>query len=293
LNGVILLDKPAGRTSFQYLGELKRRLATGRVGHTGTLDKFAEGLLVVLSGAMTRLCPFATAMDKEYVATVRFGRGTDTLDPEGSETGRGPVPGRGQLEAVLPAFRGVISQVPPIFSAVHVEGRRAYQAARDGQTVELAPRTVSVNELDLLDYSEDQAVLRVSCSKGTYIRALARDIAERLGTFAYVSALRRTRVGGFRVEEAVAPDSFDPVRHVLPPTVFFGEATGLRKRQVRAQSVESMRHGVPFTPQFLEDEIPPEDLFGAFAPDGNLLAVVERSGPRWRYAAVFTRDEQA
>ena len=178
--GIILLDKPAGQTSFQSLGFLKRRLDTRRIGHAGTLDKFAEGLLIVFAGRMTRLCPLATSLDKEYVAVFTFGRGTDTLDPEGEVTAEGPVPTRQELEAVLPEFLGTLSQVPPVYSAVHVNGRRASEAARKGDTVVLQPRTVRIDQLVVLDYRPPDAQLRVSCTKGTYIRSLARDIAERL-----------------------------------------------------------------------------------------------------------------
>jgi tRNA pseudouridine55 synthase len=287
LNGIILLDKPAGCTSFQSLGTLKARLGTGKVGHTGTLDRFAEGLLVVLSGAMTRLCPFATAMDKEYVATVRFGLGTDTLDPEGAVTGEGPVPSTDALREVLPEFLGTISQVPPEYSAVHVQGRRASEAALMGAVVRLEARSVTVNGLDLRGFTGPEAVLVISCSKGTYVRALARDIAARLGTFAHVSKLRRTRVGGFSVEEAVAPEAFDPDRHVLPPAAFFAPATGLARLQVRPEYVDAVSHGAPFSDRFLETGGAGDGIHGAFSPGGGLIAVLERDGSAWRYAAVL------
>ena len=190
--GIILLDKPPGLTSFQSLGSLKKCLGTRWVGHAGTLDKFAEGLLIVMVGRMTRLCAVATAFDKEYLATFTFGTGTDTLDPEGAVTGSGPVPTRAELEAVLPEFRGAISQVPPVYSAIHVDGKRASAAARQGETVQLRPRAVTVAALEILDASprSPDVAFRISCSKGTYVRSLARDIAARLGTVAHVSRLR-------------------------------------------------------------------------------------------------------
>jgi tRNA pseudouridine55 synthase len=206
--GIILLDKPPGQTSFQSLGFLKRCLGTRRIGHAGTLDKFAEGLLIVLAGRMTRLCPLAMSLDKEYAAVITFGRGTDTLDPEGEVTAEGPIPSREDLEAVLPEFLGTLSQVPPVYSAVHVNGRRASEAARRGETVTLTPRTVRIDRLDLTEYRPPDAHLRISCTKGTYIRSLARDIAARLGTCAHVSRLRRTRIGGFSVDDAHVPDEF-------------------------------------------------------------------------------------
>ncbi|HEY9594646.1 MAG TPA: tRNA pseudouridine(55) synthase TruB [Spirochaetia bacterium] len=285
-DGIILLDKAPGQTSFQSLGELKRRLGTTRVGHTGTLDRFAEGLLVVLAGRMTRLCPYATSMDKEYVAEVTFGRGTDTLDPEGETTVEGRVPDRAEIEAALPGFRGEMLQVPPAFSAIHVGGRRAYDAARRGEDVALAPRAVTVAALDLLDWRPPVATLRVSCSKGTYIRSLARDIAARIGTCAFVSGLRRTRVGGFRVEDAHPADSFDPTIDLLPPAAFFDAAPGLGRLTVVPDCVGQVANGAALSPRCFREE-PGEGTWGAFAPDGDLLAVVESAGGRLRYAAAF------
>jgi tRNA pseudouridine55 synthase len=286
-DGILLLDKPAGQTSFQSLGAVKRLLGTTRVGHAGTLDRFAEGLLVVLAGRMTRLCAFATSLDKEYVARVFFGRGTDTLDPEGAVTGEGPIPAQADLEAALPAFLGTIQQLPPVYSAIHVGGRRAYEAARAGEEPDLAPRPVTIYELVLLDYTPPGATLRVSCSKGTYIRALARDIAERLGTVAHLSALERTRIGGFRVEDARPPEEFDPERDLLPPARFFDAAPGLGRLDVSEGWTTKVLNGFPLQDDAFECAPRQDGIFGAFGTGGRLLAVVERTGARWRYAAAF------
>jgi tRNA pseudouridine55 synthase len=285
--GIILLDKPAGQTSFQSLGELKRRLGTGRVGHTGTLDRFAEGLLVALCGRMTRLCAFAASLDKEYVAVFTFGRGTDTLDPEGAVTGKGTVPLRGDVEEILASFRGTITQVPPAYSAVHVDGRRAYQAAREGAPVSIAARTVTIERLELLDFAAPEAVLRILCSKGTYIRSLARDMAEKLGTCAYVSKLRRTRVGGFRIENAKSPDAFDPATDILNPSVFFDAAPGLGRLRLKPEWIGPVSTGIPLTGHEFESVLDNDGIYGVFSPDGGLVAVVERQGGAWRYAATF------
>lgn len=290
--GIILLNKPPGQTSFQSLGAVKRSLGTGRVGHTGTLDKFAEGLLVVLSGRMTRLCAYATSLDKEYVAVITFGRATTTLDPEGETTAEGDIPERARLEAVLPQFVGSLLQVPPAFSAIHVGGRRAYDAARQGETVVLAPRAVRIDRIDLLSYDPPDATVRVSCSKGTYIRSLARDIAEKLGTHAFVSRLQRTRVGGFRIEDSRLPEAFDPAVDVLPPDAFFDAAPGLGRLHVLPQWEGAVCNGRPLAESFFERHPDtttptPQGMFGAFAADGRLVAVVERRGEVWRYAAAF------
>ena len=288
--GIILLDKPIGQTSFQSLGELKRRLSTRRVGHAGTLDRFAEGLLVVLAGRMTRLCSFATSLDKEYVAVFAFGRGTDTLDPEGAVTAEGPVPSRQDVEEVLPSFIGTILQVPPEYSAVHVGGKRAYQAARAGESPVLAPRNVTIKELDLVDFVGAHLTLRISCSKGTYVRSLARDMAARLGTCAFVSALRRTRIGGFHLSDAVRAESFDPATDVLPPGRFFDATPGLGRLTVREVRVGQLGNGGRVDDESFEEGPAGDGTFGAFSRSGRLLAVVERTNGAWRYAAVFPEE---
>jgi tRNA pseudouridine55 synthase len=290
--GIILLDKPPGQTSFQSLGSLKRALGTGRVGHAGTLDKFAEGLLVVMAGRMTRLCPFATSLDKEYIAVFQFGRGTDTLDPEGTITGEGPVPAREEIENALTAFRGAISQVPPEYSAIHVEGRRASEAARSGLKVSLKPRQVVVHRLELQDYRPPEASFRIACSKGTYVRSLARDVAAALGTCAHVRQLRRTRIGGFVVEDAHTPDAFRAEEHILPPAAFFSAVPALGRLTVREQWAGPVSRGIHLHEELFERP-PAEGIFGAFTGDDRLVAVIERSGARLRYLATFPETPAA
>ncbi len=286
-DGIILLDKPTGQTSFQSLGILKRRLGTRKVGHAGTLDMFAEGLLVVLAGRMTRLCAFATSLDKEYVASITFGKGTDTLDPEGAVIAEGSVPSLPGLEALLPKMLGESMQVPPAYSALHVGGRRAYEAARAGETVEIAPRRVTITALDLLGYEPPVARLRIACSKGTYVRSLARDIAAGLGTCGFVSALRRTRVGGFSVTDAKRPEEFDPSLDLLPASRFFDAAPGFRRVTLRADAVQRASNGFPAAADYFETPPREDGLFAAFTPAGELVAIMEKDGSSWRYAAVF------
>jgi len=278
-------------SSFAALAAVKRALATGKVGHAGTLDPFADGLLVALSGGWTRLAPFASAMDKQYVATVVFGTATDTLDPEGAVTGQGPLPGHGDLQAALPAFVGELMQRPPAFSAVHVGGRRAYQAARKGEAVDIPPRPVTIHSLRLLDFDGREAILEVSCSRGTYIRSLARDIAARLGTVAHLRRLRRTRIGGFRVEEAVAPESFDPARHLLPARRFFEAAPNMGTLQLKDAWTARAASGRPLADDSF-GQAPADGTFGVFSPDGRLVAVASRRGGAWTYDAVFAHAAQ-
>lgn len=285
--GVVLLDKPPGVTSFQALAAVKSRLGTRRVGHAGTLDRFAEGLLVALVGRATRLVPFAMDMEKEYVATVAFGRQTDTLDPEGVLVAEGPVPVRSDVEAALPGFTGTIQQVPPAYSAIHVEGKRAYQAARRGEEVALSPRQVTVRSLQLLAFDPPHATLQVVCSKGTYVRSLARDIAEALSTCAHLSGLRRVRIGAFRVESAVSPESFDPAVHLLPPARFFDGATGVQAVRLRDEWRLKAGQGLPVQDFFFEEPPRSDGTFAAFGRSGELVAVLEKRGGSYRYAAAF------
>ena len=202
-SGIMLFAKASGPTSFSSLGVIKKALGTGKVGHTGTLDSFAEGLLVVLVGKMTRLVPYITATDKKYLAVVAFGSETDTLEPSGTVVKEGPLPTGQQVEDVLPQFRGRIQQVPPVYSAIHVDGKRASDLVRSGAVAQLPSREITIHSLELLDFDGGYGLLEVTCSKGTYIRSLARDIAIAAGTCAHLVALRRVAVGPFQLENAV------------------------------------------------------------------------------------------
>ena len=246
-DGFVLLAKPPGITSFEALGTVKRRLETRRVGHAGTLDRFAEGLLVVLCGGMTRLAQIAAEGEKEYEAVVRLGEETDTLDPEGRVVDAAPAPSREAIEAVLPEFRGVIRQTPPAFSAVHVGGRRAYEVARAGGKVDIAPRTVTIRSLEILGYAPPELSLRVRCSKGTYVRSLARDLARACGSRGHLRRLVRTRIGGFRVQEAVSPEEFQPERDLHSWEEFFERLGGVEQAVVRPESERPIRSGRPLT----------------------------------------------
>jgi tRNA pseudouridine55 synthase len=222
--GFLNVFKPAGPTSHDIVAGARRRLPRGvKVGHCGTLDPFAEGVLVLCVGAATRLAAYVQRQPKRYLAQVTLGASSTTDDPTGTITPTPPgAPGRAppseeQARACLAAFVGEIRQAPPAHSAVHVEGRRAYQLARRGQDVDLAPRPVSVYGIDVLRYEYPLLELDVRCGGGTYIRALARDIGVALGTAAYCSRLTRTEVGVFRAADAVRPDDLDPTRDLLSP----------------------------------------------------------------------------
>lgn len=202
ISGILLLAKKSGITSFSSLGAIKKSLQTSKVGHTGTLDSFADGLLVVLAGSLTRLVPHITNFDKTYLALIEFGSETDTLDPTGNVIKTGPIPLFEQLKTAIQKFKGQIDQMPPAFSALHVNGKRASDLARSGEKVELKSRKITVHSIEILDFYDKYALIEVSVSKGTYIRSLARDIAAECGTCAHLKALRRTKVGPFELKDA-------------------------------------------------------------------------------------------
>jgi len=202
-----LLDKPVGLSSAAALQVAKRMFEAAKAGHAGTLDPLASGLLPLLFGEATKFAQFALGSDKEYLAQIRFGVTTDTGDAEGKVLERRAVEvDDARLACALERFRGVIEQVPPMYSALKRGGRPLYSLARTGQSVARAPRQVTVYELELLERGEDLVRVRLRCSKGTYVRQLASDLGAELGTGAHLAALRRTAVAGFRLERAVTLD---------------------------------------------------------------------------------------
>ncbi len=217
LSGLMLLAKKPGITSFSSLFSIKHALNTEKVGHTGTLDSFAEGLLVVLTGNLTHLVPHITGFKKTYQAMICFGKETDTFDPCGSFTKEGRSVTKEEILSILPSFTGALLQTPPLYSAVHVDGQRASDLVRDGQEIHIEPRQIFVYRNELLEYrpagekdGSSYAILEIECSKGTYIRALARDMAEKLGTCAHLCALRRIKVGPFSLEDAALNEDLKP-----------------------------------------------------------------------------------
>ena len=205
VHGWVVLDKPAGMTSTQAVSAVKRLYDAQKAGHAGTLDPLATGILPIALGEATKTVPFAVDGEKAYRFTVRFGAETDTDDAEGTVVRTSDaLPARAAIEALLPRFTGEISQVPPQFSAVKVDGNRAYDLARSGEAVVLEPRAVIIEDLRLVETPDAAtAVFEARCGKGTYVRALARDMGRALSCFAHVIALRRTRVGPFEEAGAV------------------------------------------------------------------------------------------
>ena len=291
-SGLAFLDKPAGMTSFQTLHAIKDALNTRRVGHAGTLDRFATGLLVVLAGGCTRLVQLFSGLDKTYRAVVMLGVETDTLDPEGSVVARGPVPGRADLERAAASFRGPLLQVPPAYSALHVDGRRAHELSRAGAPPRMTARPVTIHRLELGRYEPPVLEIEVRCSKGTYVRSLARDLALAAGSRGYLGDLRRLAIGPYRVDQAVSPGSFEPGRDLLSPWEVLQPLEGVSCRTVDAETAQGIRRGRPLE-QCLPgaNGSPPSGTMALFDGRRQLLAIAERDRGRYRYLAVFAEEQ--
>jgi tRNA pseudouridine55 synthase len=250
LSGILVVDKPAGLTSHDVVSRVRRLAEEGRVGHAGTLDPLATGLLCVLVGPATRLSPFLSGRDKCYVARISFGSATDTDDREG-ETIRTVAADDSLFEPVratslLEGFLGEIEQTPPAYSAIKVEGRTAHRVARAGGSVALAPRTVTVHEARLEDASAADRTWDVafSVSKGTYIRALARDIGERAGSAAHLTALRRTASGNLSIGEACSLDDLERAAETGSIAEFFVDPVRALGFSTIEAPTEAVTHGV-------------------------------------------------
>jgi tRNA pseudouridine55 synthase len=267
MDGVIIIDKPEGWTSHDVVARVRRLLREKRVGHTGTLDPFATGVLVVLVGRATRLAQFLSGAEKEYEATIRLGYATDTGDLTGARRGGGPAaPGpdcaaldRARIEAALAPLRGRIEQVPPMYSAKKVQGRKLYELARRGEEVERAPVRVRVREFEIVEGAGGEFLrpnadgtcdvrARVVCSAGTYVRALAESVGENLSAGAHLAALRRTRAGSFGLGRALTPEALQKLaeagapaeRFLLPPEAALPE---LPARHLTAAEARRVAHG--------------------------------------------------
>lgn len=291
MDGIVIVDKPAGMTSHDVVARVRRLARTRRVGHGGTLDPMATGVLVIGVGRATRLLTYVIGADKGYQATIRLGQRTLTDDAEGEVVAAQPADAVTDqaIRAGLAALTGEIDQVPSAVSAIKVGGRRAYRRVREGEQVTLAARRVRVSRLDvrairrelpgLVDVDVD-----LTCSSGTYVRAIARDLGEALGVGGHLTALRRTFVGGFTLAEAV---TLAELERRAPDVVNLSLAQTARRgfahhRQVDASQARALSHG---------RQLPPVGVAGpypVFAPSGELVAVVAERGGAARPEAVFT-----
>ena len=230
MDGVLNVNKKSGLTSHDVVQQIRNRIGDSKVGHTGTLDPMATGVLLLCIGKATKIVPYLANLEKEYVATLKLGIVTDTLDADGNILDQREVDSSiDDVRDILPSFLGEIEQVPPMFSAVRHGGRRLYEFARNGEVINRPTRTVHIFGIDVLSLIEHDLTIRVHCSKGTYVRSLASDIGDTLGCGAHVVCLKRTRVGKFRIEQSLTlkenehlrkEDSIE--RHVIPMTEALG-----------------------------------------------------------------------
>ncbi|WP_414524814.1 tRNA pseudouridine(55) synthase TruB [Pseudochelatococcus sp. G4_1912] len=214
VNGWLILDKPVGITSTHAVAVVKRVLNAKKAGHAGTLDPLASGILPIALGEATKTVPYVMDGRKAYAFTVSWGTETDTDDTEGKVTGQTDKrPTREDVEALLSQFTGELMQVPPQFSAIKVDGERAYDLAREGEVVELKARPVIIDRLTIIEHTSESTTLEAECGKGTYVRAIARDLGRALGCLGHVSALRRTRVGPFRLDRTISLATLQELSH--------------------------------------------------------------------------------
>jgi tRNA pseudouridine55 synthase len=278
MDGVLIIDKPAGMTSHDVVNRVRRTLKTKRVGHTGTLDPFATGVLVLLIGKATRLAQFADRAAKEYLADIRFGFATDTGDLTGkplSEEEKVDI-SRADLENALTKFRGEIEQIPPMYSAKKVGGKKLYEIARKGEEIEREPAKVTIHELKLLDENLSSAVpvtrIRVVCSAGTYIRTLAEGIGKELGIGAHLTALRRSAAGEFRLDDAVSLENLEAatdVMSLLRPIE--AVVARLSKIELLTDRVSATRNGV--STRVVRNDLENNETIAMFDTESKLIAI--------------------
>lgn len=279
IHGWIILDKPEGLTSTQALSKVRRLLNAEKAGHGGTLDPAATGILPIALGEATKTVSYAMDGEKTYRFTVRWGERTTTDDREGAVTERSDVrPDAAAIRAALPAFLGEIEQVPPQFCAIKINGERAYDIAREGDAVDLKSRVVRIDRLELIETPDaDTAVLEVDCGKGTYVRSIARDLAERLGTVGHVITLRRLRVGAFTLERAISLDDLAAMeqgaaveRLLLPIETALDDIPALALTEAEAHR---LRHGQTVALLTRQDRERLAALHGAVGGDGAVIAL--------------------
>jgi tRNA pseudouridine55 synthase len=289
VSGVLVVDKPVGLTSHDVVQIIRKGTGIRRAGHTGTLDPRASGVLVILLGPAVRLSEYVSASDKRYQATIRLGQSTTTYDSEGEVSGAPANLDKLSEEAfedILLDFVGEIQQVPPAYSAVKVQGKKAYERAREGEDVQLEPRTINVYSLELLEWAPPEVVVDVFCSSGTYVRSLANDLGERLSVGAYLVGLRRTKSGRFTLRDAVSlrrlRESFqmgDWSQFLIPASEALGDWPAV---ELTADEVELIRHG-----HRIAAEEGSEGWARAITEQGDLVALIEYVDGEWQPRKVF------
>jgi tRNA pseudouridine55 synthase len=284
--GLVVVDKPAGITSHDVVGRCRRIFGTRKVGHAGTLDPMATGVLVVGIERATKILGLLTATDKSYAATIRLGQTTDTEDAEGQLLQSVSAAGitDEQIAGATAGLRGNIAQIPSTVSAIKVDGKRAYQLAREGQAVKLAPRDVRIDRFDVLDIRRRGDLVdvdvEVDCSSGTYIRALARDVGVTLGVGGHLTALRRTRVGGFGLDQARTLEDLAE-QPLLSYSLDEACLRSFPRRDLSADEAQDTRHGRPLTSAGIPG------IYAATATDGQVIALLQDYANRTKSVVVL------
>jgi tRNA pseudouridine55 synthase len=291
-SGVLVIDKPVGMTSHDVVQAVRRGTGIRRAGHTGTLDPRASGVLVVLIGPAVRLSEFLTTSEKRYQAVMKFGMTTSTYDTEGAITSQGREYNFEfeDLEEALTKFVGEVEQTPPVYSALKIDGRRAYELARKGEEIEMEPRKITVHSLELLEWEAPEAVIDIHCSSGTYIRSLAHDLGEEMGSGATLINLRRTKNGRFTLRDSVSlrklEEAFangDWYRYLIPAAEALADWYTV---ELSFDQVDEVRHGhrVPAL-----EPMEPGSLARAISQEGELVALVEyiEEDQEWQPRKVF------
>lgn len=291
ISGVLVVDKPVGMTSHDIVQIIRAGTNIRRAGHTGTLDPRASGVLVVLLGPAVRLSEYVSASDKRYQAIIELGVATNTYDGDGEVTRRSAVDiSIEEFETALKGFIGEIEQKPPAYSAIKLQGRKAYDMARNGEEVEIEPRLIKVYNLELLEWDPPEAVVDVYCSSGTYVRSLAHDLGELLGCGANLIGLRRTKSGQFALRDAVAlrklQEAFtagDWYKYVIPAAEALGDWPSI---ELTNEQVDEVRHGHRITSEL---EVPEGKLARAITQQGELVALMsyDEETKEWQPKKVF------
>lgn len=282
MNGFLCVDKIAGITSRAVVNMVHRHVRPDKVGHAGTLDPLATGVLVIAVGRSTKLISYVQRMPKTYLAEFELGKTSDTEDITGKIQARevATLPSEEAVREACRQFEGEIMQLPPQFSALKVDGRRAYDLARTGKEVQLAPRPIRIYEASVVEYAYPLLRLNVQCGSGTYIRSLGRDIGEELGCGAVMSSLRRTRIGGFHLDRSVSSDELqlkETVRGNLQPPL---DGVDLQQRVLEPDQMRDIEFGRPIKVDASDEE------FVAVTSDGQFIAVLNRDKERWYKAVV-------
>ena len=281
IDGIVLVDKPAGITSHDVVNVARRVTGNRRIGHAGTLDPFATGLLVLLVGHATRLLPYIDGEPKVYEAAVAFGTETDTDDATGTVIRQAAFPAPDRVRAALGSLTGTIDQVPPSYSAKQVAGQRAYKAARKGSPLTLEPVRVAVHEWVIRELRADRLDATITCGGGTYIRALARDLGRLCDSAGHLAALRRVRSGSFGVERAVSLDALRAGQFEMIPAA--AAVPQLATLVLTGDELADVRHGRPVSGATGATS-PAGALIG---PDGQLVGIAERVGDAWQPRVVL------